>query len=71
MAGAEIWVHKLGLPSQKQVETMEAPQNRRFYGKMERLPIRPTCIGEKGRTLGKTYYYEVILRTFLGNTLGT
>ncbi len=31
------------------------PQNRRFYGKMECLPLWPTYIGEKGRTLGKTY----------------
>jgi len=36
------------------VETMEPPQNRRFYGKMECRPLWPTYIGEKGRTLGKT-----------------
>jgi hypothetical protein len=35
---------------------MEAPQKRRFYGKMEYLPIWPTYIGEKGRTLGKTIW---------------
>jgi hypothetical protein len=40
---------------QKKVETMEAPQNRKFYGKMECLPLWPTYLGEKGRTLGKTY----------------
>jgi len=40
-------------PSQKEVETMEVPQIKRFYGKMECLPIWPTYIGEKGRTLGK------------------
>jgi hypothetical protein len=34
---------------------MEAPQSRRFYEKMEFLPLWPTYIGEKGRTLGKTY----------------
>jgi hypothetical protein len=34
---------------------MKDPQNRRFYGKMECLPLWPTYIGEKGRTLGKTY----------------
>ncbi len=34
---------------------MEAPQNRRFYGKMKCLSLWPTYIGEKGRTLGKTY----------------
>jgi hypothetical protein len=44
------------------VETMEAAQNRRFYGKMECLPLWPTYIVEKGRTLGKTYG--------IGNTLG-
>jgi hypothetical protein len=37
---------------------MEAFQNRRFYGKMECLPLWPTYIGEKGRTLGKTSIYE-------------
>jgi hypothetical protein len=48
----------------KKVETIEAPQNRRFYGKMECIPLWPTYIGEKGRTLGKTggikarYYKE-------------
>jgi hypothetical protein len=42
-------------PLQKEVETMEASQNRRFYGKMECLPLWHTYIGEKGRTLGKTY----------------
>ncbi len=34
---------------------MEAPQNRTFYGKLECLSLWPTYIGEKGRTLGKTY----------------
>jgi len=38
----------------KEVETMGA-SHRRFYGKMECLPLWPTYIGEKGRTLGKTY----------------
>jgi len=42
-------------PIAKKVETMEAPQNRRFHGKMECLPLWPTYIGEKGRTLGKTF----------------
>jgi hypothetical protein len=47
----------------KKVETMETPQNRRLNGKMkECLPLWPTYIGEKGRTLGKTYG--------IGNTLG-
>jgi len=39
----------------KNVETMEAPQNRRFYRKMECLPLWPTYIGENWRTSGKTY----------------
>jgi len=60
------------------VETMEAAQNRRFYGKMECLPLWPTYIGEKGRTLGKTYkdwehpwgtHWEP--REHIGNLMGT
>jgi hypothetical protein len=42
-------------PSQNNVETMKAPQNRRFYGMIECLPLWPNYIGEKGRTLAKTY----------------
>jgi len=42
-------------PSQKKVETMEAPQNKRFYEKMDSLPLWPNYIIERGRTLGKTY----------------
>jgi len=63
-------------PSQKKVETMEASQNRRSYGKMECLPLWPTCICEKGRTLGKTY--EIKTRCYwehpwehIGNLMGT
>jgi len=41
--------------SQKKVESMEVSQSRRFYRKMQCLPLWPTYIGEKGRTLGKTY----------------
>ncbi len=48
------WANLAG-PSPKKVETMEAPQNRRFYEKMECLPLWPTYIGEKRRTLGRTY----------------
>jgi hypothetical protein len=54
---------------------MEAPQNRKLYGKMECLPFWPTYIGEKGKTLGKTYgikarcYWEHPWN--LGNILGT
>jgi hypothetical protein len=38
---------------------METPQNRRFYGKIECLPLWPTYIGGKGRTLGKTHGIKV------------
>jgi hypothetical protein len=31
------------------------PDNKRFYVKIECLALWPTNIGEKGRTLGKTY----------------
>jgi hypothetical protein len=54
-------------PLQKKVETTEAPQNKRFYGKMECLPLWATYIGEKGRTLGKTYRLKLGV---IGNTLG-
>jgi hypothetical protein len=37
----------------KKVETMEPPQNRRLYGKMECLSLWPTYIGEKGRNFGQ------------------
>jgi hypothetical protein len=59
---------------------MEAPQNKCFYGYMECLPLWPTYIGEKGRTLGKTYgikarsYWEHSWGTHWelnGNMLGT
>jgi hypothetical protein len=44
----------------EKVETMEAPHNRRFYGKMKCLLLLwPTYIGEKWRTLGKTYAIKV------------
>jgi hypothetical protein len=62
-------------PIAKEVETMEAPQNIKFYGKMECFSLWPTYIGEKGRTLGKTYrikarcYWEHIEN--LGNIMGT
>jgi len=63
----------IGPLQKKKVQTMEAPPNRRFYGRMECLPIWPKYTAEKGRTLGKTYgikercYWEHPL----GNTLGT
>jgi hypothetical protein len=47
---------------------MEAPLNRKFYGKMECLPLWPSYLGEKGRTLGKTY--GIIKRGAIGNTCG-
>jgi hypothetical protein len=59
---------------------MEAPQNRRFHGKVDCLPLRPTYISEKGRTLGKIYgikarcYKEHPRGTHLehiGNLMGT
>jgi hypothetical protein len=62
-------------PSHKKVETVEAPQNRRFFGKMLSCPLWPTYVDEKGRTLGRTYgikarcYWEHIGN--LGNRLGT
>jgi hypothetical protein len=39
----------------KKIETMEAPQNRRFCGKEKCLTLWPHYTGEKGRTLGKKY----------------
>ncbi len=44
-------------------------QNRKFYGKMECLPLWPTYIGEKGRTLGKTY--EIKARCYWEHPWGT
>jgi hypothetical protein len=41
------------------VEIMEAPQDRKLYGKMEWLVLWPTYTDEKGRTLGKTYGMKV------------
>ncbi len=39
--------------AEKKVETVNAPQNRRFYGKMEFLTLWPSYIGEKGRLWAK------------------
>jgi hypothetical protein len=60
----------------KKVETMETAQNKRFYGKMACLPLWPNYIGEKGRTLGKTYGIKVrcywdILGEHSENLMGT
>jgi len=62
----------------KKLKLWRLPQNRRFYGKMKCLPLWPTYIGEKGRTLGKTYgigntpwgtHWEP--REHIGNLMGT
>jgi len=45
----------LSQTKKKKFESMEAPQNRRFDGKIGSLALWPSYIGEKGRTLGKTY----------------
>jgi hypothetical protein len=38
------------------VETMETPDGRRFYeNTVQCFPLWPSDIGQKGRTLGKTY----------------
>jgi len=59
---------------------LKAPQNRKFYGKMKCLLPLVQYIGEKGRTLGKTYgikarcYWEHPWGTHWeleGNMLGT
>jgi len=42
-------------PIAKKIETMEAPQNRRFYRNMKCSRLWPSYIVEKGRPLGKTY----------------
>jgi hypothetical protein len=42
-------------PIGKTVKTMEAHKNRKLYGKLKCLSLRPKYTGEKGRTLGKTY----------------
>jgi hypothetical protein len=55
-------------PNSKKIETMEADQNRRSYGKIKCLPIWLTSIGEKGRTLGITYMG--LKRGAIRNTLG-
>jgi hypothetical protein len=40
-------------PIAKNIETMEVPQNRRVYRKIEFLPLWLTYIGEMGRTFGQ------------------
>jgi hypothetical protein len=41
----------------KKLKLWRLPKIDRFYGKMECLPLWPTYIGEKGRTLGKNKSY--------------
>jgi hypothetical protein len=58
-------------PWKKKVETMEPPQNRRLYGKMEYLSLWPTYIGKKGRTLGKLWAKHMgLMQGAIGSTLG-
>jgi len=42
-------------PRQKKIETMKVHKHWKFYGQMKCLPLWPTDICEKGRTLSKTY----------------
>jgi hypothetical protein len=61
--------------AKRKLKLWRLPRNRRFYGKMDCLLLWPTYIGEKGRTLGKTYVIQA--RCYwehmgdLGNILGT
>jgi hypothetical protein len=58
--------------AKKKVEIMEALQNRRFYGKMECLPLWPTCVSENWRTLHKTYgTKERCYWVHIGNQIGS
>jgi hypothetical protein len=70
-------------PIAKKIEIMDTPKNRRLILKIECIPLWPTYIGEKGRTLGKTYGIKVRCywehpwgthwdpREHIGNALGT
>ncbi len=60
-------------PVAKHVNTIFlTPKHRRFYWMMKFLPLGPTWMGAKGRTLGKTYgINERCYREHLGSTLGT
>jgi hypothetical protein len=54
-------------PSQKKVETMEAPRNRRFYGKMDCLSLfGPIIQVRKGGLWAK---HMGLKRGIIGNTL--
>jgi hypothetical protein len=55
-------------PLQREAKIMKTPQNKRFHVNLKKcLSLWPTYIGEKGRTLGKTYGIKV---SAIGNTLG-
>jgi hypothetical protein len=45
-------------PIAKKVETMKAPQNKRFYGKMECIPLWPTYVGDKTYEIKARCYWE-------------
>jgi len=47
---------------------MEAPQNRRFYGKMECLPFGPPIWVKRGEVWAK---HMGLKQGVIGNTLGT
>jgi len=43
-------------PIAKKIETMEALQNRRFYGKMECIVLWPSYVVEKGEAFGQNIW---------------
>jgi hypothetical protein len=45
----------LAQSQKKKIKLWRLPKKKRFYGKLEWLSLGPTYIGEKGRTLGKTF----------------
>ncbi len=55
------------LAHHKKIETMEAPQYKRFYWKMECFTLWPTYIGEKGGLWTK---HMGLNQGAVGNTLG-
>ncbi len=69
-----LFVFSFSLYITKKNWNMEAPQNKRLYGKIC-FPFWPTYMGEKGRTLGKTYGIKAMCYWehpwSLGNILGT
>jgi len=57
------------LAHSKKIETIEAPQNKRFYGKLECLLLWLTYVGEKRRG-GLWAKHMGLKRSAIGNTLG-